>query len=145
MKTRLKNILDFAAKEEEYFREFYKDAAGKAESESAKKVLAELSGQENMHKERIESIDPDNVGEISEGIKEIQIADDLMLTPVDEFKELKGIIEYAIKFEREAQDMYQKLAESVSDDNARSLFLMLYGEEKKHEKILQGLLDDMGI
>ena len=82
---------------------------------------------------------------IPDKISEINVSDDLMLTPINEFKELKEIFEFAIKAEIEAQDMYMKLSESVNDDRAKKLFLMLYGEEKKHETLLKDELEKMGI
>lgn len=132
-----------AVNEEDFFRDFYRAAAGKVTISSAKELLLRLSAEEKVHKEKLQSYDFRRVS-LKEG-KPIQLAQPMMLTPIDEFARVKDIFAYAIKSESLARQRYAVLAESVDDDAARWLFNALSVEEKKHEKLLKDELKQMGI
>ncbi len=142
MYERLKTILENAIKEEEYFHSFYLYLAEKIENDEIKQDLRKLAEQELMHKEKLECLSFEQIGRkvIADKINEIDVAEEVALTPVEEFKDLKDMFAFAIKQETIAQTTYEQLASAVDDENAKKLFLILADEEKKHRLLLTGKL-----
>ncbi|MBU0756629.1 MAG: ferritin family protein [Nanoarchaeota archaeon] len=147
MNEKLQQILNMAIKEEEFFKNFYLEAAEKTDVESAKALLKNLSEAEASHKERLETLDSEKLGElvIADKIDAIDVAEELALTPINEFNSLKEIFEFAIKAEASAKDMYERLGESVDDETAKKLFTLLASEEEKHHDMLASELEKIGI
>lgn len=147
MNERLKLIMESAIKQEEYSREFYKAAAAKTKVPSAKKLLLRLSAEEQIHKERLETMDFSKLGAkvLADRINEIDVAQELMLTPVNEFKDLKAVLLFAIKKEQAAKKLYEELAYAAEDEKARHLFNVLSSEENNHEAMLAAELHKLSI
>ncbi len=59
-----------------------------------------------------------------------------------ELNEYNEVIQYAINLEMEAEIFYTKISEKVSDSNLKEMFSAFAGEEKKHRKILTGLMEN---
>ncbi len=138
MSERLKIILESAIKEEEHFIKFYKDAAEKTEVPSVKTVFLRLSQQEETHKEKLLTLDYGKLqSTVLPSIDEIGTEEVLLLTPLNEFQNLKEAFDYAINAEQNAQEMYRGLAKSTTDQIAKDLFLLLADEEMKHEEVLK--------
>jgi len=143
MNDKLRHILDIAIREEEYFMGFYSAAAQKSDNESVKKLFENLSAQEEMHKKRLVGMDLNNVGVISEKIDSIDVTEDAMLTPINEFNELNQILEFAIENEIKAQQLYKSLAFALDDQEAANMLKVIADEESKHEELLKKELDNL--
>jgi rubrerythrin len=129
--------------EEEWFREFYAKAAEQAEIGSAQQLLLRLAAEEQMHKEKLHGLDTSKLPDHE--LHDAVIAEELMLTPISEFNNLKDIFSYAIESERKAQKRYVALANTVQDKDAQKLLDWLVGEEKGHEKLLKTELSKLDI
>ncbi len=142
MNEKLKIILDNAIKEEQYFHEFYKALAEKANEPAVKKELLKLSEQELIHKEKLRSLNFERIGDkiIADAIDEFDIEEEIALNPIEEFRNIKEMLEFAIKQEVLAKVTYLKMAKTINDDEAMNIFEMLAEEEKKHELLLTGKL-----
>ncbi|MFC1698080.1 ferritin family protein [Nanoarchaeota archaeon] len=139
----VKNILETAIKEEEYFYEFYKKLAEKATDEEMKKELNELAEYEKMHKEKLETLNFNEIGAkvIPEKLEKIDIGEELNLPDIDEFLDMRTMIEFAIKNEVKAKVMYKLLADSIDDESASNLLNKLSEEEAMHEQVLKEKLE----
>jgi rubrerythrin len=135
----IKEIIENAIKEEEYFYLFYKDMAALTIDPEIKKKLLDLSELERIHKEKLESLT--NLSVNLDKIREIEVADMNLLKPVNHFKDLKEMIQFAIKQELFAKVLYKALAEAAEDEESKKVLLMLSEEEAKHEQILTEQLE----
>jgi len=146
-KQKLKQILENAIKKEEYSYQIYMRAIDMTEVDSVKTLLQKLADQELLHKEKLETLDFSKIGEkvIPEKIGKIDVAEELMMTPLEEFGSLSELFKFAMKKEVEAREMYRQLAESVDDENAKNLFSMLSEEEENHRQILLDTMKEIGL
>ena len=78
-------------------------------------------------------------------IGKINVAEELMLTPINEFKNMVDTFRYAIENEIRAKNMYCSLSLSSNDESWRELFDYLATEEGKHEELLKNELKTLGI
>ncbi|MEA3429965.1 MAG: ferritin family protein [Nanoarchaeota archaeon] len=141
MNEQLKFILEKAMKEEEYFYNFYNDLAERATDEEIKRALRGLAEAEKMHKERLASLNIENVQ--VDKIDALNISEELGLPSIEEFLDIKTMYEFAIKQEKAAKELYIALAEAVDDENGKKLLLALSEEESKHEQLLAQELDKL--
>lgn len=144
MNKKVKRIIEYAIKEEEGFMKLYTEAVGKTEEDSVKTLLTRLAKEEAMHKEKLESLDIENL-EANESISEIKISEEVMMSPIDEFNTLKQMLEFAKNREIEAKDRYRKISSYVEDVKAKDLLNFLAKEEEKHENLLDDALKETGI
>lgn len=145
MSEKLKQIMERAIKEEQYFHELYLKLADKVGVPSAKHLLLTLSEQEEIHKKRLESLDLENMKPISGAIESIDLGEELVLTPLNELGSIKEVFEFAIKNEIEANKRYKELAASIENPEAKNIFEMLASEEEKHESLLKEELKKLGL
>jgi rubrerythrin len=146
MSDELKQIMEAAIKDEEYFYQLYRRAAGNAKADSAKKLLIWLSEQEMMHKEKLQALDTSKFGggDFADLISDIDVMEEVAITPTDSFKDEKAIFKFAIAGETTAKKVYAKLAGIVVDSGQKKLFDMLSIEEKKHEALLKAEAKKLG-
>lgn len=147
MNEELKTILNKAIAEEDYFVRLYSEAANQAEAESAKRIFLRLSEEERLHKIKLEELDVSGLqlGAHFLGSSLKKLTEELMLTPITEFRGLKDVISFAISSEIRAKDMYTNLAESIDTETAAQLFRFLATEEGKHEALLRKTLETLNI
>jgi rubrerythrin len=144
---KLKQILESAIKKEEYSYQIYMRAIEMTEVDSVKTLLQKLADQELLHKEKLETLDFNKIGArvIPGKIGKIDIAEELMMAPLEEFGSLSELFKFAMKKEVEAREMYKQLAESVDDENVKKLFGMLSEEEENHRQILLDTMKEIGL
>jgi rubrerythrin len=142
MSDELKQIIESAIKDEEYFFQLYKRAASKTAVASVKKLFLWLSEQEQVHKQKLQALSPEQYGggEFADLISDIDVMGEVAITPIDSFKNEKAVFEFAIKGEVTAKSVYAKLAGIVVDSGQKKLFKALSAEEKKHEELLKSEL-----
>lgn len=141
----LKRIIRTAMNEEDFFRDFYREAASRAMAPSAKALLERLSSEEKVHKEKLQSFDFRSLKLHDTREEPPEFAKALMLTPVDEFQKVKEVFQFAVKTEGMTRKRYASLAKMVDDDNARWLFNLLAVEEQRHERLLAQELKRMSV
>jgi len=136
-----KQILENAIRDEAYFHEFYKRLALFAKDKKVSQELLKLSEQEKLHKEKLESLSFEKIGEniIPEKVDELAI-EEASLAPIEDFKSVNDMLVFAIKQEILARTAYMQLAKATTDAKVGLLFTKLANEEKTHELILTGKL-----
>jgi len=58
-------------------------------------------------------------------------------------KEFQKLVQFAIKEEKKAQDLYRNMAEKTQDPFVQAVLLGLHEEERGHEEKLSNLLDTL--
>ena len=147
MKDKLNQILYMAIREEQYFLDLYKSGAKKTNIESAQRLFKRLAIEEKSHKEKLLALNIDKISKTfnPKSLDSINLDKELMLTPIDEFKNIKDIFKTAIESEINAKERYQYLQENVKEKEAKELFGLLSNEENKHEKLLKNELNNLDL
>jgi len=57
------------------------------------------------------------------------------------FEDLKDILTFAIEKEKEAQEFYTEVSKEAATSGAREMFESFAGEERKHQRTLESLLE----
>ncbi len=58
---------------------------------------------------------------------------------------MQDIYEFALEFEKENREFYEKCASDTNDTTLKNVFEELASEEAKHEKIVQALAEDRNV
>ena len=122
---------------------FYRDAAGKTDDAEVAGLLEKLASIEDRHKNRLlevyRTIDPAGVDEAE---MEKQASDRLMEGgfEIEDFtrkyepytKKRDELLDLSMMLETQALDLYLRFAESVDNENSKSLLYQIADEEKAH-------------
>ncbi len=142
MKGNVDELLIVALESELLASRFYKDAAKKSESSTARKFFRELSEYEMKHYENIKQII-----EAREGHKKVKklniekMKEKIKPEVKGEFEpnktEIADVLTIAIDAEKKAYERYKRLAEKIEDEQGKKIFESLAEEERKHQRILE--------
>lgn len=135
-------------------RTFYTGAADKAANSDAKKMFAELSDWEEQHMDFIQYLYQSIEGDLDiKGFETFKERADAPVTesgiPVKElevkleeqgFVDDEGAMKLALEIEGKAYNLYRKLAEETSDNNARVVFKEMMEQEVKHIDYLKKMM-----
>lgn len=140
----VKDILDFAIKDEQRAADLYADLAKRSKNKEMQRVFEQFSGEELGHKKKLEIIKAG--GEIklhSAKIEDMKIGDYLVevSTSRDDLSYQDALI-VAMKEEKAAFKLYSDLAARTEDANIRDILLMLAQEEAKHKLRFEIEYDD---
>ena len=135
--------LDFAITKEEKAFSFYKDWAGKVDSEEISKVLNEFSSEELKHKRILErakegefaKVEPDN-------IPDLKLADHFVRPITSGSMDFEETLRIAIAREEKSIKLYEHLAVTQKTQTLKDVFSSLEAEEKKHKLKLESIYDD---
>jgi rubrerythrin len=134
-------------------KDFYHEAAEKAEHSEAKKIFKELTAWEDEHMGYIQYLYQSINGDIDFGsFEDFQKRSHAPLTetgiPVKEldkklekykYTDEKGAITLAMKIEARAMTLYRDLSRSAEDSNAKVVFEGMMQQEVKHMDYLKSL------
>jgi rubrerythrin len=135
-------ILDMAIEREEEAFTFYQDLFKKVEDKTAKETLQFLSNEEKKHKEFLENYRKGGSG--TEGLRmtdvvDYKIAEHLTKPDIQKNMETKDIYLVAAHRELNSYNFYKSLADMHPDGKAKSIFLRMANEEKKHKEKVEYL------
>lgn len=132
---------------------FYETIKEKIEDESAKKLLAQLAGIEDKHKEKLFSLYTSLTG-FKENLDqfEAKIVSTVMESGLstDEFidqnasimQDVPGILTIAMLLETQSFDLYSRYSQQASDKATKDILYQIAQEEKFHLQKLGQLMDD---
>ncbi len=135
-------LLSEAMNAEVKAKEFYQEAATKAQSQLGKKLFGELADFEQNHYKRVKKIiesrkegakleSPEPGPEVPQVKSEVE----------GEFEpnkdEIINVINVAIEAEKSAQSRYRRISDMLNDTEGKTIFINLAEEERKHQKILE--------
>ena len=130
-------VLDYAIARERAAYDFYSQLAGWVKRPEIKARLREFALQEKQHREKLEAV---KAGEMSMGEDDIE---GLVLGDVDEEVRLDQYMNYAallmvaMKREKEAYELYMRLADNTEVEALKHVFLELAQEEASHKLWLE--------
>ena len=138
--SNINELLDEAMNSELKAREFYEQAATKAQSQAGKQFFKELAEFEQNHYERVRKIIESRRSGLtidsSEPSQDIPMIDAEIKGEFEPNKnEIIDVINKAIEAEKDAQERYTKIADMI--DDGKEIFTTLANEERNHQKILE--------
>ncbi len=136
------DLLKEAMNAEVKAKEFYLNAAEKAQSQAGKKFFKELADFEQNHYERVKKIiESRNKGIQLEATEPAQEMPTVKSEVQGEFEpnkhEVADILTLGIKAEKKAQERYKKIAESIDDPEGKEIFNNLAEDERRHHDNLE--------
>lgn len=135
-------ILNFAISREEEAYAFYTQMAQRMEKPWMKKAFQDFAEQELEHKDKLQAVKQGNTQEFSaEKVTNLKIADYLISAPVSPDMTYADALTVAMKREKKAFMLYQRLADSC-EGQLKSTFEALAQEEAKHKLWLEVEYDD---
>jgi rubrerythrin len=135
-------VIDMAISREESAFVFYLNLSEKVEDPTAKETLQFLSKEERKHKEFLEKYRQGGFGPESLRLTQVvdyKIAEYLTKPDIQKNMESKDVYLVAAHRELNSYNFYQSLAHMHSDGNAKTLFLRMANEEKKHKEKVEYL------
>jgi len=136
----LENALTFAADKENAAYQLYTSFRKIVKNTAARKLLEELAAQELNHKDLIEhalaSGDVDTIGG-KKNISEISFSDYMVAGTIDPESDPQDIMQFAMKMEQAAYDLYSSLLRNYGGTDLEFLFSRLAREELDHKEILE--------
>ena len=137
-------VLDFAIEKEEEAHQFYMDLAKKMEKKYMTEIFEEFAKEEMGHKQKLIGIKSGKLLVSAEKkITDLKIGDYLVdVDPNEELDYQKALI-LAMKKEKKAFKLYNDLADSVDDQNLKSVYKSLAQEEAKHKLRFEIEYDDV--
>ena len=131
-KTTVDEILNFAIAGEKAANRFYLDLAAKMDNDEMKKVFEDFAAEEEKHKAILEDIKQGKVIEFEE-VSDLKIADYIVDLEARPDMEYQDALILAMKREKAACAMYNRMATVTHNQETRDTFLMLAREEAKHK------------
>jgi len=140
-------IYKFALDFERKNREYYEKCAQESKNGHIKKIFTYLAKEEKKHEEivkkladgKIENYNSDILTKSKEAFK--AIADDITKNENIHEDDKIGIYRKAVKMEQESQEFYKEKADETNDDATKKVLMTLAKEEKRHEIILDHILE----
>lgn len=139
------DIFEFAIQMEKDGEAFYRDMAGKIHEKGVKQILNMLAEDEVKHAKALEQIrsrttemaDTDILGKA----KNIFVRMKDFHEEFDFDHSHEELYRQAMKIEQDSIDFYLDRADQVKEASHKALLLRLAEEEKKHYRLLSGLVD----
>lgn len=132
------SIIEFAIDNEVDAFEFYRDAALKVKDPYLKETFEELAEEELEHRKYLEDfLKADAKGMKFDKINDYKISETIDKPELSVEMEFSDALALAIKNEEEAMYMYKDLAQAVSNEEHRDMFLGLMDMEQMHKTKLE--------
>jgi len=127
-------ILDYAIGEEENAVKFYTELADRARHKYMKEVFLQFAGEERGHKVKLQAVKAGKAFQPAENeVMDLRISDYVADVSTENVENFEDALIVAMKKEKAAYKLYNRLAEMVDEGEARALFLSLAQEEAKHK------------
>ena len=136
-------ILDYAIDQEQQAADFYADMAQRAEKGGMKDIFLEFSKEEERHRDKLLDV-KQGEHELSahQEVIDLKISDYLVEVEATKNITYQDALIVAMKRERAAFKLYSDLAEKVSEEELRQVFMGLAKEEAKHKLFFESEYDE---
>jgi len=142
-KDRFEMVIQFAIDGEQEAIDAYTTASEIVAATNVKDMLLGLARQEQMHKNRLMSIDRERVSAAAiVNVPDLKIADYMDDVTVTADMGYQDILVVAMKREEKAHNLYTTLASNTEDSELRKLFEILAAEEAGHKLALEKEYDE---
>lgn len=134
----LKDVIAFAIRREEEAARTYRRLRKIAKEEAARRLLADLEGEEKRHKKILQGLSKARIKAAAfKTVKDLKISDYLIEEPLAPDMNFQDLLIFAAKKEKKAADLYSDLAKRAASDDHRVLFEFLAKQEKVHKLRLE--------
>ena len=127
------DIIDFAIQKEIEANQFYKDLAKQMKNPDMREVFEGFAEEELEHKAKLEGIKQSKTIQPAKNVVDLQIANYVVEVEPGPDMDYQDALVLAMKNEKTAFRLYLDLANKVSNEEQKSLFLSLANEEAKHK------------
>lgn len=127
------DIINFAIQNEKEANQFYTDMAKQMKNPGMREVFEGFAEEELGHKAKLEGIKQGKKVQLAQNTVDLHIADYVVEVEPGPDMDYQDALVLAMKNEKAAYRLYIDLANKVSDDEQKSLFLSLANEEAKHK------------
>lgn len=142
-KGRFEMVIQLAIDGEQEAIDAYTTASEIVAAANVKEMLLGLARQEQMHKNRLMSIDRERVSAAAiVNVPDLKIADYMDDVTVTADMGYQDILVVAMKREEKAHNLYTALASNTEDPELRKLFEILAAEEAGHKLALEKEYDE---
>ncbi len=128
-------ILDFAIKQEESAAQLYRELSKRVMNENMKQAFLQFAKEEDGHKAKLLNIKSSPaIPEVAEArIVDLKIADHLVDAVISPDMSYGEALVLLMKAEKNAYQLYTKLASTTEDPDLKKLLLVLAQEEANHK------------
>ncbi len=127
-------ILDFAIQSEQEAVDFYTQMTDMAKSQEIKEIYLGYAKEEMGHKAKLIRIKEGNLFVSGEGqVPDLKISDYTSPVELTDDMTYEQALVMAMKREKAAFRLYNKLANDAGNEELREIFLLLAQEEAKHK------------
>ena len=136
--TNFEDILQFAIQREEDACNAYFEMSKIAETPGLKELLLDLQAEEKKHKELLQNITGDAIGNLeTHKVIDLKISDILTEEPPSPDMTFQDLLILAAKKEQEAVELYTSMKASVNSDELKNMFDFFVEQEKEHKLKLE--------
>ena len=131
-------VINFAIKREEDAIQGYGSMIEVAETPGISKLLQELQDEERKHKELLQELTEGKIEAYKPNqVIDLKISDFLEEDTLEAEMDFQQLLIFAAKKEKNAIELYSKLAEEAEDGELKKLFEFLVEQEKSHKLKLE--------
>jgi rubrerythrin len=141
----IEKVLDFAIANEQHAVRFYTKLAEQATRPPMRQVFLDFADEERRHEAALlEMKKGKQLPPLDDKIQTLGLADNLRMDVIDLSEEMdyQQALILAMKSEKAAFRLYQKLSDAVHDPGVKELFLRLAQEEARHKLRFEIEYDD---
>ncbi|MFC2160494.1 ferritin family protein [Acidobacteriota bacterium] len=132
------DIVQFAIQREEDACNAYGEMSKIAETPGLKELLLDLQAEEKKHKELLQGITSEAVGNLeTHTVIDLKISDFLTEEPPSPDMNFQDLLIFAAKKEQQAVELYMSMKASVNSDKLKNMFDFLVEQEKEHKLKLE--------
>lgn len=136
-------VLDYAIGQEQQAADFYADMAQRAEKGGMKDIFLEFSREEERHRDKLLDVKKgDEALHANQAVVDLKVSDYMVDVEPHEQISYQDALIIAMHRERAAFRLYSDMAEKVSDESLREVFLGLAKEEAKHKLFFESEYDE---
>jgi len=129
----IKEVLDYAINKEMESQFFYLELADFVEQPEMAKVLTDLASEELRHKEKLESVQVNQIALDDEEVGNLGITERINDIEPDAKMDYLEMLIVGMKKEEHARQLYTNLASIVLNQQIRDMFIQLAQEEAGHK------------
>jgi rubrerythrin len=139
----LEEVIKFAVQREDIAYNLYKEAATKTTSIAARKMFEEFAAEEAGHKQVFSRIDLAKAEQYQASkLSDMGISKYLVHIELKPDMTYAEILQYAIKTEEDAYQLYKAAAEMTDDPHLKKTLEVFADVELGHKKRIEGIYDE---
>lgn len=136
-------VLDFAIIQEKAAQQFYSKLAQEVQDAAVREFYRHLADEEKEHEKRLLSLKGYAFALREPDLRDLSESGYLDALPVPAKVTLKEAIQFAIRKERSAEQLYTLLADLAQREELEQLFRVLSGQELRHRRAFEKKLADL--